>query len=71
MTQRKIDMLVERLNQLQLDVERRFGQLRSGLLLISLIVLVPSVRTVSLARSSADCQLEMRLISPFKKERTS
>ncbi|MGC6411285.1 MAG: hypothetical protein ACON4F_00480 [Candidatus Puniceispirillaceae bacterium] len=40
MTQRKIDMLVERLNQLQLDVERRFGQLRSGLLLISLIVLV-------------------------------
>ena len=40
MTQRKIDMPVERLNQLQLDVERRFGQLRSGLLLISLIVLV-------------------------------
>ena len=58
MTHRKIDMLVERLNQLQLDVERRFGQLRSGLLLISVIVLV------SIGQDSVIGQILLPLVGP-------
>jgi len=37
---KKLDELVRRLAALQVDMERRFGQLRSWLLLITLVLLL-------------------------------